>query len=137
MPRLKTRMIFISHAWRYSYHYDKVVEWFNEAPNFLWKNCSVPSDNAITDKSSRGLSIGMTRQINPSQVVVILAGMYAAHSGWINYEISEAKRLGKPIVGVRPWGQERVPRIVQEASWCRPVGWNSSSVVAAVREYSW
>ncbi len=79
----------------------------------------------------------MTRQINPSQIVVILGGMYAAYSGWIEYEINEAKRLEKPIIGVRPWGQERMPRIVQEASWCDPVGWNSASVIKAVRLLSW
>ena len=137
MPELKSRMIFISHAWRHSTHYDKIVEWFDDAAYFSWKNCSVPSDNALPDKTSKGLSQGMTRQINPSQIVIILGGMYAAHSAWIDYEIREAKRLEKPIVGVKPWGQERIPEIVKEASWCEPVGWNSASVVSAVRHYSW
>ena len=136
MPPLKTRMIFISHAWSYTQHYNKIVEWFNSAGNFLWRNCSVPSDDSLPDKTTTGLMTGMTRQINPSQVVVILGGMYAAHSDWIKYEIEEAQRLRKPIVGVKPWGQERIPRIVREASWCEPVGWNSESVVRAVRQYS-
>lgn len=137
MPNLKNRMIFISHAWRYSEHYNKIVQWFNEAPNFSWSNCSVPSDDALPDKTSKGLSAGMTRQINPSQVVVILGGMYAAHSKWIEYEIDEANRLEKPIVGVKPWGQEKVPKIVQDASWCDLAGWSSASVVSAVRQLSW
>lgn len=136
MPYLRNRMIFISHAWRYSAHYDTVVRWFNEEPNFSWSNCSVPSDDALPDKTSKGLSAGMTRQISPSQVVLILGGMYAAHSAWIEYEISEAQRMGKTIVGVRPWGQERVPLIVQNASACPLVGWNRSSVVGAVRDYT-
>jgi len=62
--------------------------------------------------------------------------MYAAHSDWIEYEINEANRLNKPIVAVKPWGQERILQIVQDASWCEPVGWNSASVVAAIRNYS-
>lgn len=136
MPILKTRMIFISHAWSRTDQYDKIVEWFDSASNFSWKNCSVPSTNSLQDTTSKGLSEGMTRQINPSQVVVVLGGMYAAYSNWIDYEIREAKRMGKPIVGVKPWGQERIPKVVSEASWCEPVGWNSASVVAAVREYS-
>ena len=136
MPELKTRMIFISHAWNYSEHYGKIVEWLNGAPNFSWKNCSVPSTDSLPDKTSAGLMAGMTRQINPSQIVLVLGGMYAAHSGWIEYEILEAKRLNKPIVAVKPWGQERIPKIVQEASWCEPVGWNSASVIAAVRQFS-
>ena len=132
MPSLKTRMIFISHAWRYNSHYDTVEGWFDDASNFDWKNCSVPSDDALPDKTSKGLSAGMTRQISPSQVVVILAGMYAAYSDWIEYEINEAVRMGKTIIGVKPWGQERVPQIVQDNADVM-VGWNSASVVQAVR----
>lgn len=137
MPILKTRMIFISHAWQYDDHYNTLVKWFDNAANFSWKNCSVPSSDALPDKTSRGLSAGMTRQINPSQVVVILGGMYAAYSDWIEYEINEANRLKKPIVGVKPWAQEKVPQIVQDASWVPMVGWNSESVINAVRKLSW
>ena len=136
MPILKTRMIFISHAWRYSEHYDTIVKWLNDEPNFFWKNCSVPSDDALTDKTSKGLSEGMTRQISPSQIVLILGGMYAAHSAWIEYEIKEAVRMNKAIIGIRPWGQERVPKIVQDASICDPVGWQRAGVVSAIRTFS-
>jgi hypothetical protein len=75
----------------------------------------------------------MTRQISPAQGVIILAGMYAAHSEWIDYEISEAVRMGKFIIGVRPWGQERVPANVQNAADVM-VGWNSASIIQAVRD---
>lgn len=136
MPQIKNRQVFISHAWQYSNHYDKVCEWLDEANNFTWRNCSVPSTNALPDKTSAGLSKGMTRQINPSNVVLILGGMYAAHSAWIEYEISEAQRLNKVIIGITPWGQERVPTIVQEASVCPMVGWNRASVIQAIRDYS-
>lgn len=132
MPSLKTRMLFISHAWAYEEHYNKIVEWFDAEQNFSWKNCSVPSTNALSDKTTAGLKDGMTRQINPAQGVIILAGMYAAHSGWIEYEIKEAQRLNKIIIGVKPWGQERVPVIVQDAAHIM-VGWNSASVISAVR----
>jgi len=136
MPYLKTRMIFISHAWTYSSHYWTVVKWLNEADNFNWKNCSVPNHDALLDKTSKGLSEGMSRQIRPAQAVVILAGMYAAHSAWIDYEIEEAKRMGQAIIGVKPWGQERVPLSVQNAADLsgKMVGWNSSSVVQEIRE---
>lgn len=136
MPNLKNRMIFISHAWQYNEHYWKIVEWLNEAQNFSWSNCSVPSHDGLPDKTSAGLSRGMTKQISPSQVVILLGGMYAAHSDWIEYEISEAQRMNKIIIGVSPWGQERIPVIVQNASICPMVGWNSASVIQAVRDYT-
>ena len=35
--------------------------------------------------------------------------MYAAYSEWIDYEIDTAIDYGKPIIGVKPRGQERIP----------------------------
>lgn len=132
MPQLTPRMLFISHAWTYDSHYWTLVSWFNDANNFSWKNCSVPNHDGLTDTTLSGLKKGLTRQINPAQGVIILAGMYAAHSGWIDYEIGEALRMEKTIIGVRPWGQERVPTNVQAAAHMM-VGWNRASVVDAVR----
>ena len=134
MPSLKTRTLFISHAWRYDSHYHTIVHWFDSAENFAWKNCSVPSDDALPDKTSAGLSAGITRQISPAQGVIILAGMYTTHSSWIDYEINEAVRMGKIIIGVKPWGAERVPLKVQAAATIM-VGWNRESVIQSVREY--
>lgn len=134
MPILKTRMLFISHAWKYSEHYEKMVGWLKSAPNFTWKNCSVPSTDALPDKTSKGLEHGMTRQISPAQGVIILAGMYAAHSGWIDYEINEAVRMHKVIIGVKPWGAERIPANVQSAATVM-IGWNSANVIQAIRDY--
>ena len=136
MPNLRERMIFISHAWAYNDHYHTLVDWFDQEPNFAWKNCSVPSHDALPDKTSKGLSEGMIRQIRPAQVVILLGGMYAAHSAWIDFEIQEAQRMGKTILGVAPWGQERIPANVQNASICPMIGWNRASIIRAVREYT-
>ncbi|MEI8209183.1 MAG: TIR domain-containing protein [Methylococcales bacterium] len=133
MPDLRNRMLFISHAWAYDEHYWTLVKWFDGEPNFTWKNCSVPNHDALPDKTSRGLSEGMTRQLAVAQGVIILGGMYAAYSGWIDYEIKEAQRLGKVIIGVRPWGAERIPINVQNASKVM-VGWNRASIIQAVRD---
>ena len=132
MPTLNTRRLFISHAWSYDYHYNKVVEWFDDASNFDWRNYSVPSHDACSETTKKGLKECLTRQINPSQGIIILAGMYAAHSDWIDYEIDEALRLGKTIIGVRPWGQERTPIKIQNAADVM-VNWQQSSIVDTVR----
>ena len=133
MPQLKTRMIFISHAWEHNAVYWTLVGWLNDAPNFVWKNCSVPNHAGLPDTTAKGLAEGITRQINPAQCVVILGGMYAAHSGWIDYEIDEAVRLRKPILAVVPFGQQRVPMKLREHA-SREVGWRQHSVVEAIRQ---
>ena len=61
--------------------------------------------------------------------------MYVSYSEWIDYEIDTALELGKPIIGVKPRSQERIPIKVSNNADVM-VGWNSNSVVQAVRDYA-
>lgn len=133
MPALHNYRLFISHAWQYSEGYDRAVRFLNDANNFWWSNYSVPIDKAFDKMSKSELQAQLSYQINPTQCVVVLAGMYAHHSDWIGYEIAYAKALGKPILGIIPWGQERTPKVVSDAA-TKMVGWNSASIVSGIRE---
>jgi len=130
MPELKTYRAFISHAWIYNEDYYKLEKMLNEAPYFEWRNYSVPEHDPLD--SDRKLEEALRRQIRPTNIVLILAGMYAAYRKWIQKEIDIAVEMGKPIIGIRPWGQERVPQAVQDAAR-EIVGWNTSSIVSAIR----
>jgi len=131
--------VFISHAWKYTEHYNKIVQWLNEAQaegEFTWKNYSVPEhDPAIDPNTTVGkgkLKAALDAQIKPASKVIVLAGMYAAHSDWIGYEIDTAVSYEKYIIGVEPWGQEKIPvKISSNADVM--VGWNKSSVVKALK----
>lgn len=123
--------LFISHAWHRSEHYKKVIEWIRDS-DISYKNYSVPEENPLHSGNKFKLQEDLTAQIRPASCVIILSGMYAAHSGWIEYEVNEAVRMGKYIIGVRPWGQERIPTIVQDYA-DEIVGWNSSSVISAIK----
>jgi len=124
----KTRNLYISHAWKqHDTRYWKLAGWFHEEPNFSCINYSCP------DKTKKGLKKCLTKQISSSHGVIILAGMYAAHKEWIDYEIDEALRMGKIIIGVRSFGQERIPVKVQNAA-NRIVDWNRSSIIHSVRD---
>jgi hypothetical protein len=83
--------------------------------------------------SVRALEEELRQQIRPAQCVVVLAGMYAAHSDWIQFEIDFAQSLGKPILGIIPWGAERTPISVSLAA-NKMVGWNASTIVSGIRE---
>jgi len=110
-----------------------MVRLLDIAPYFTWRNFSVPQhDPAIADNDAR-LKAALDNQIRPVQVVLVLSGLYVANSGWIQYEINRAVSWNKPIVGVRPWGNERMPEAVTTVA-SRIVGWNTSSVVEAVRD---
>lgn len=132
MPYLHNYKLFISHAWAYSDRYQRAVKFLNDAPNFLWSNFSVPEDDAFPRMSSEQLTEAMRRQIRPVQCVVIVSGMYVNHSEWIQFEMDFAKSLGKPILGIKRWGEQRTPQSVIDVA-DEMVAWNSNSIVAAIR----
>lgn len=131
MPGLKTYELFISHSWSHNDDYYRLVDYLNDASNFDWHNLSVPEHDPITDAEIRRQ---LRKQIKPSSAVLILAGMYAHHSDAINMEIDLAQYYDKPIVGIRPWGNERTPEAVTSAA-AEMVGWNTSSIVDAIRTH--
>jgi tetratricopeptide (TPR) repeat protein len=52
---MTTYHIFISHAWKYSEAYEKVVGWLDEAAadgEFKWKNYSVPEHDPLIDPNT-------------------------------------------------------------------------------------
>ena len=67
--------------------------------------------------------------------VIILAGVYASYSKWINKEIEIAKKYDKPIIAVTPWGAEKTSKVGKDAATII-VGWNAASVANAVRNYA-
>lgn len=131
MPPLKTYDVFISHAWRYSDDYYRIVDFLNKATNFRWRNYSVPKHNP----KDGNLEDALKKQIRPVNVVIILAGMYTNHSDWIEFEMDFSDLIGKPMIGVKPWGAQRVPREVQDRVK-EMVGWNTSSIVSAIRRHA-
>ena len=129
--------LFISHAWDYQGEYDGVVRLLNSDVGFLWDNFSVPKDDPLRvlqrlPKSFRYLVRQLDERISQSDCLLVLAGMYAAHSGWIQSEIEAAKEFGKPIIAVRPRGNERLPDAVMHAA-TEEVAWNAASIISAIR----
>lgn len=135
MPNLRDYHIFISHSWDYSEQYDKIIGFLDSANNFSYSNYSVSTNNPLDFSTNKELRDKIKNRISNSSCVIILAGMYANYSDWINYEIDVAVELGKPIIGVEPWGQQRIPVKIYENADVM-VGWNANSIVTAVRDYA-
>lgn len=139
MPELKTYHIFISHAWKYSEKYNTVVDMLDKAKNFKWKNFSVPEHDPVIDPNTNAGKKKLTKelddQIKPVQCVIIISGMYVSHSEWIQTEIDLALKYKKPIIGLKPRGQQRIPKAVSDVAKVM-VGWNTDSLVKAIRDHS-
>lgn len=129
--------LFISHAWDYAEDYDGVVRLLDSDLRLPWKNLSIPIERPIEmstllPKSNRRIIRELEERISQSDALLVLAGMYVHHSAWIQSEIEIAQDYKKPIIGVKPRGQERLPFALQSLA-CELVGWTTPSIVQAVR----
>lgn len=125
--------LFISHSWTYSDAYKRLVRMLDSASSFYYRNYSVPKDDPIHNANNdRQLKEAIRNQMRPASCVLILAGLYATYSKWINIEIELAKEMGKPIIAIQPWGAERTSTVVKEAA-NEIVSWQTSSIVSAIK----
>lgn len=130
----KTYNLFISHSWTYEDAYKKLTQLLDDATGFTWRDYSVPKDDPIHKASNQQLlEEALRRKMRSVHCVLILAGVYAAYSKWINIEIELAKELKKPIIAIEPWGAEKTSAKVKESA-DRIVKWRTQSIVDAVRE---
>ncbi len=135
MPALKTYDLFISHAWTYNAEYHRLVEMLRSAPNFYWRNYSVPDHDPLQARTTAALVAALNRQVRPVNAVLILSGMYVNHREWLQAEIEMAQAYRKPIIGVVPWGAERIPAPVQNTATVL-LRWHTDSVVSAIRPHA-
>ncbi len=132
-----TYNIFISHSWAYGDAYDRLIELLNKKPYFIFRDYSVPKDDPIHNApNSQALADAITRQMRPCHVVLLMAGVYASYSIWIQREIRIGKNAfesPKPIVAIKPRGNTQVSQVVSSNA-DRLVGWNTDSIVEAIRD---
>ena len=133
---MQTYHLFISHSWNYSDAHDNLVRLLNAKPGFTFKNFSVPPDNPIIGaKTDKQLEEAIENKIRLCSAVLIMAGMYSTYSKWINKEIEIARRMGKVIIAIKPFGAERISTVVRRAAHAECV-WNTNSIISAIRTHA-
>jgi len=129
----KTYRLFISHSWKYGDAYDKMLQ-FLAAQSISYYDHSVPKNDPIhTNGTDVQLRAAIEAKVKGCSGVIILAGVYATYSRWINEEVVLSAAYSKPIIAVEPWGSERTSAVVKRAA-DRIVKWNSKSLADAIRE---
>ena len=131
---VKTRNLFVSHSWAYGDVYDRLCDLLNSAPRFDYRNYSVPKDDPIHNaRNQQDLRSAISRQMQPTQIILVVAGVYATYSKWINIELDLAKRhYGKPVLGIKPYANTNVSTAVRGHA-DEIVNWNTNSIVGAIR----
>ena len=128
--------LFISHSWSYSDEYERMFDLLDDASYFEYRNYSVPEEDAIDADSDEELEEELREgQIKPASVFIALGGLYSSYSDWIGREIRIAEDVDKPILGVEPWGSDSTSNYVERHA-DQMVGWNTDSIVDAIRDLS-
>ena len=135
---MNTYNLFISHSWSYGKHYDTLVSHLDNRGYFRYKNYSVPQDSPIHNANNdRELYDAIKRQIAPSSVVLILAGVYSTYSKWIDKEIQIAKNeftTPKRIIAIEPFGSERTSAFVKRHADI-VVKMQTEKIIEAIRKF--
>lgn len=134
---VKKYNIFISHSWTYGDAYKNLINMLDQAQNFSYNDHSVPKDDPIHNaRNEEELKKAIQNQMMGCHVVLILAGIYATYSKWINQEITLANRgfqNPKPVVAIQPWGAEKTSKVVKENANII-VNWNTKSIVNGIHQ---
>lgn len=131
----KTHHIFISHSWQNSNALEGLRRLLNDRGYFNVEFEEVSKDEPINSTNAYYIKRRLAEKIGNSNVVIGLAGIYASHSDWMEWELDKAIELDIPIIGVIPRGQERISTTVSSRSVV-DVYWNTESIVDAIRTYA-
>lgn len=128
--------LFISHSWTYSNAYEGLLNLLNKDSDFLYKNYSVPKNDPLhTNGTDKQLYEAIKGQIAPSSIILMVSGVYASYSKWIDKEIKIAKSeflYPKKIIAIQPWGAEKTSQVVNSNADAI-VGWNSKPIIDAIK----
>lgn len=125
--------IFISHSWSYNSQYIGLRNLLNSAPNFTYRDYSIPKDDPIHNaKYDYQLKAAIRNKMQHASCVLILAGVYSTYSKWINIEIELAQEMGKKIIAIEPWRAERTS-VTVKSNANKIVKWQTSSIVNAIK----
>ena len=131
---MKNYHIFIS-SWSYDSHYYNLTNLLRQASYFEFSDFSIPENDPVHSKSDRELSNAIHDKMQSCGVVIVLAGVYASYSKWIDKEIKIAKSGfdgPKSILGVTPYNTNSISTVVKDAA-NEIVKWNTDSIVDAIK----
>lgn len=131
----KTYSLFISHSWDYDDTLQGLKSLLNSRGYFPAEYTQIEKDCPINSEKATVIKAVITKRLMVSDVLLAIAGVFASHSDWMQWEMDKAKELGLNVIGVIPRGQERISQEVYNRSIV-DVRWNADSIVDAIRRYS-
>ena len=135
----KTKNVFISHHHKDDEHVDKLTKLL-KTKNYQIRNSSIRAKPANQARLDKGLVKDSTirrllrMKMSWAGVVLVLVGKETHTRPWVDWEIGEAHKQGKKIVGVFENGLKEKVKIPDalEKYGTSQVGWNSDKIISAI-----
>ncbi len=126
--------VFVSHLFEKHPDYLRVFEYLESRDKFLYLNVSDPEKT--TDGGKEGLKDELRFQIKSAEVMVLPVSIYELNRDLVTFQMDCAGAFGKPIIGVKSFGETVVIQkiILERAS--DVVDWNARSLVDAIRHHA-
>lgn len=127
--------VFISHSWTHIDDLKNLRNLLEARGYFNVEFEEATPDEPVNSENAEYIKSRLREKIKGADIVLGIAGIYASHSEWIEWELDFALKKEIPIVGVIPRGKERVSTIVSERAE-DVVNWNTESIVTAIKSYA-
>ncbi|MGA3118656.1 MAG: TIR domain-containing protein [Syntrophobacteraceae bacterium] len=140
MSTSKIKNVFISHHHKDDANVDKLTNLLSNN-GFSIRNSSIRVKPANQQRLDKGLVKDSTikrllrMKISWAGTIVVLVGKQTHSRPWVNWEIEQAHRQAKKIVGVYERGlKDKVdlPVALEKYGTSQVVGWDSEAIMAAL-----
>lgn len=140
MSTTNTKNVFISHHHEDDAHVDKLTDLLSKK-GFSIRNSSIRAKPANQERLDKKLVKDAVIQrllrmkISWAGSVIVLVGKETHSRPWVNWEIEQAHKQGKNIVGVYEHGLKdkvNLPPALEKFGTSQVVGWDSDSIIAAI-----
>jgi hypothetical protein len=123
--------LFVTHAWAENDDYSRIFEYLEASGTFHYRNTSQPQAKQPIDKESQREDL--RRQIAPSEVIIVLPGVYAAAPELVLFQMNFAKAADRPIVAMENFGSSvPLPKAIADLA-DEVSAWNERNVIDALR----
>jgi hypothetical protein len=126
----RTYHLFITQVKETDEEYQRFIGRLDDAHDFSYEN---HSDNNLSGTAdSDELKNMLKGQINDTDLVIVLSGLYPTYKNLIMAVMDLAQTMEKPVLLIRPYGMENVPEELEKLSK-GVIGWSASCIAASIK----
>jgi len=126
--------VFVSHLFEKHPDYLRLFEYLESREKFLYLNVSDPDRKPQGGKEA--LKEELRNQIKASEVMVLPVTIFELNPDLVTFQMDCAGAFGKPIIGVKSFGETVVIQKPVLERVADVVEWEARTLVDALRQYA-